>query len=248
MVAAERLATVGRLAAGVAHEVGNPLGGILGYLSLLRSRSTDPSTAEFVDHIEAEVQRINGIVRGLLDLGRPTSAAPQPVELLPLVRNCVRIVGAGAELKGVEIRIDLPPSLVVRSDPGPLSQIVLNLLLNAAQAMKGTGKVEISAVEGPDHAELRVEDHGPGIAPEVFPRLFEPFVTTRPAGQGSGLGLAISQHLAQGMGGTLRAENSIRWRGAVRTHTAPRMKDGRCACRRFATSSSPTTSPRFVTC
>ena len=208
LVAAERLATVGRLAAGVAHEVGNPLGGILGYLSLLRSRIPDPSTAEFVDHIEAEVQRINAIVRGLLDLGRPTSPMLLPIELLPLVRNCVRLGGAGVELKGVDIRIDFPAALVVRSDPGPLSQILLNLLLNAGQAMRGAGEVRISARTGSGHAELRVEDGGPGIAQDVLPRLFEPFVTTRPAGQGAGLGLAVSQHLAHALGGTLRAENA----------------------------------------
>ena len=208
LVAAERLATVGRLAAGVAHEVGNPLGGILGYLSLLRSRIAEPSTAEFVDHIETEVQRINGIVRGLLDLGRPMSPALQPLELLPLVRNCVRLGGAGAEIKNVHIRIEIAPSVVVRSDPGPLSQILLNLLLNAAQAMKGEGEVMISAnVVDESHVELRVEDRGPGIAPEVLPHLFEPFVSTRAAGQGTGLGLAVSLHLARGMAGTLRAEN-----------------------------------------
>ncbi len=208
LVSAERLATVGRLAAGIAHEVGNPLGGILGYLSLLRSRIADPSTAEFVNHIETEVQRINGIVRGLLDLGRPTSSVLQPIELLPLVHNCVRIGGAGAELKSVGIRIEIPASMVVRSDPGRLSQILLNLLLNAAQAMEGTGEVKISASTVGQYAELRVEDRGPGISPEVLPRLFEPFVTTRAAGQGTGLGLAVSQHLAQGMGGSLRAENA----------------------------------------
>jgi two-component system, NtrC family, sensor kinase len=207
LVASERLATVGRLAAGVAHEVGNPLSGILGYLSLLRSRAQDTQLRAFIDQIEAEVQRIDRIVRGLLDLGRPAQGAPQPVTLSALVGTCVQLVAASPELNQVKVNVAIPHGMVARADPGPLSQVVLNLLLNAAQAMGGQGSVCVSAVRNGGTVSLEVEDDGPGLTPEVAARMFEPFFTTRAAGKGTGLGLAVSLHLARSMGGQLRGEN-----------------------------------------
>jgi signal transduction histidine kinase len=207
LVASERLATVGRLAAGVAHEVGNPLSGILGYLSVLRTRARDASVRELLDPIEAEVQRIDRIVRGLLDLGRPPHGAPQPVELGKLAATCVQLVTATPELKDVTVEVAIPNAVVARADPGPLSQVMLNLLLNAAQAMGGSGKVRISATSADGTVRLDVEDAGPGLSPEVAARMFEPFFTTRAAEKGTGLGLAVSLHLAHSMGGQLRGEN-----------------------------------------
>jgi two-component system NtrC family sensor kinase len=207
LVTAERLATVGRLAAGVAHEVGNPLSGILGYLSLLRGQAAaSPETREYVERIETEVHRINGIVRGLLDLGRPPRPTLAPVEVAPLAETAVRLVAAGPDFQGVEVTVDVTPGLVVLADAGPLSQVLINLLLNAAQAMGGRGALRLEARAGPE-ASVRIDvlDTGPGIPPEVQSRLFEPFFTTKPGGKGTGLGLAISQSLVRAMGGTLEA-------------------------------------------
>ena len=207
LVAAERLATVGRLAAGIAHEVGNPLAGIMGYLSLLRTRVGDETSREFVDRTEAEVQRIDGIVRGLLELGRPPRASLQPVELASLVRTCVQLGGAGEDLKHVRIELSIPPDAIAVADPAAFSQIILNLLLNAGQAMEGRGEIQVGLRRVDGRMEILVDDQGPGIPDSVLPRLFEPFFTTRAAGLGTGLGLAVSQHLAQRLGGALRAEN-----------------------------------------
>ncbi|MDY7228460.1 sensor histidine kinase [Hyalangium rubrum] len=206
LVSAERLATVGKLAAGVAHEVGNPLAGILGYLSLARMKATSPELKEYLGHIDHEVHRIDSIVRGLLDLGRPRPATLAPVDMSQVVETCVRLVRAGPELSHVEVDFTLEPGLLARADAGPLSQIVINLLLNAAQAMKGQGRVRVSTRREGSEALLAVEDTGPGIPPEVMPRLFEPFFTTK-EGKGTGLGLAVSLHLTQSMGGRLTAEN-----------------------------------------
>jgi two-component system, NtrC family, sensor kinase len=207
LVSAERLATVGRLAAGVAHEVGNPLSGILGYLSLLRSQAeASAETREYVDRIETEVHRINGIVRGLLDLGRPPQPTLTPVEVAPLAETSVRLVVAGPDFHGVQVRVEVAANVVVLADAGPLSQVLINLLLNAAQAMDGHGVVRLEArVEPEEGVRIDVIDSGPGISPEVRPRLFEPFFTTKPGGKGTGLGLAISQSLVRAMGGTLEA-------------------------------------------
>lgn len=206
LVSAERLATVGKLAAGVAHEVGNPLAGILGYLSLARMKAPSPELKEYLERIDHEVHRIDGIVRGLLDLGRPRPATLGPVDVGQVAETCVRLVRAGPELSHVEVGFALEPGLLARADPGPLSQIVINLVLNAAQAMGGEGRVRVSTRREGGEVWLAVEDTGPGLPPEVVPRLFEPFFTTK-EGKGTGLGLAVSMHLAQSMGGRLTAEN-----------------------------------------
>ena len=210
LVAAERLATVGRLAAGVAHEVGNPLSGILGYLSLMRTQGAGrPELGDYVDRIEAEVHRIDGIVRGLLDLGRPQRPTLVPVEVGPLAETSLRLVAAGPDFRGVQAAVDVPAGLQALADAGALSQVLINLLLNAAQAMGGSGKVRVEASAGAEPwVCIDVLDSGPGIPPEMRARLFEPFFTTKPGGKGSGLGLAISQTLVRAMGGTLEAGDS----------------------------------------
>src|SRR5712692_7665978 len=181
LVSAARLATVGELAAGVAHEVGNPLGGILGYLALARSRLSAPKELkEYLDRIDAEVQRIDLIVHGLLDLGRPARGTRGPVEISTLAQTCVRLVWAG-----------------------PLSQVLINLLINAAHAIKGKGTIRVRGRREDQQIIVDVEDNGPGIPAEVLQRLFEPFFTTKSAGKGTGLGLAVSMHLVSSMGGQL---------------------------------------------
>jgi two-component system NtrC family sensor kinase len=207
LVSAERLATVGKLAAGVAHEVGNPLSGVLGYLSLARDRAKgDEAQLDYLTRIEAEVTRVGQIVRGLLDLGRPARGVAGPVVVAQLADTCVKLVQADPELRRVELSADVAPDAVVRSEPGPLSQILINLLLNAAQANGGKGNVRLSATREGEKVRIAVDDEGPGLSDEVRARLFEPFFTTK-GGQGNGLGLAMSRHLAQSLGGTLSAEN-----------------------------------------
>jgi C4-dicarboxylate-specific signal transduction histidine kinase len=206
LVAADRMATVGKLAAGVAHEVGNPLAGILGYVSVLRMRSKDGALDEVLDRVEHEVQRIDQIVRSLLELGRPSRGRAQPVDVKVAIDSAVRLVSVGPLFSAIKVEVDSPSSVWMRAEIGPLSQVLINLLINAAQAMeKGTITVRISSESG--RGVIRVEDEGPGLSAQVKPRLFEPFFTTRPPGQGTGLGLAISRHLLNQFDGDLVAEN-----------------------------------------
>jgi two-component system, NtrC family, sensor kinase len=208
LVSAARLATVGELAAGVAHEVGNPLGGILGYLALARSRLSAPNEIkEYLDRIDAEVQRIDLIVHGLLDLGRPARGSRGPVEISTLAQTCVRLVCAGPEFAEVEVALDILPDAVARAEAGPLSQVLINLLINAAHAIKGKGQIRVRGRRENQQIIVDVEDNGPGIPAEVLQRLFEPFFTTKSAGKGTGLGLAVSMHLVWSMGGQLIASN-----------------------------------------
>ncbi len=216
LVSSDRLATLGKLAAGVAHEVGNPLSGILGYLSLARTRAKhDPEQLELLKLTEGEVGRIDQIVRSLLELGRPSRHGLGPVDLPAVVRSSLKLLKGGSEFRQVTFEEDLGDGLVAIAEQGPLSQVLINLVLNAAQAMGGTGIVEVRArAVAPASIELAVRDHGPGLTPEVAARLFEPFMTTKAAGKGTGLGLAVSRHLVETMGGTLTAANHPE-RGAV---------------------------------
>lgn len=208
LVAADRLATIGKLAAGVAHEVGNPLSGILGYLTVLRMRADGaPATLEVLERIEDEVKRIDGIVRGLLEMGRPSRGKAQPIDVKPLLEGCVKMVTSMKENAGVRFEVTCPDAAFLRAEPGPLAQVLVNLLLNGCQAVGGRGTVSVHVgVEG-GAATIRVEDDGPGIPTDVLPKLFTPFFTTKAPGQGTGLGLAVSRHLLGQFDGKLTAEN-----------------------------------------
>ena len=204
LVANDRLATVGKLASGVAHEVGNPLSGILGYLSVIRMRQ--PGNAELLDlvtRIEAEVQRIDQIVRGLLELGRPSRGKPQPIDVRPVIDSCVKLLGASRDFEGVRVEVEGPASLWLLAETGPLSQVLVNLLLNAAQAMAGKGRIVVRAEQDGASGRVIIEDEGPGLSAQVKARLFEPFFTTKEAGKGTGLGLAVSRHLLSQFEGQL---------------------------------------------
>jgi signal transduction histidine kinase len=209
LLASDRLATVGKLAAGVAHEVGNPLSGILGYLSVIQSRAKDkPELGEIVGLIESEVQRIDGIVRQLLDLGRPSRGKPTAIDVGATVASCVKLLSKGNELAQVTVEQQLEPGLVVLAESGPLSQVLINLVLNGAQAMGGKGALLIRARRETGVGLIEVKDSGPGFPPHVKAHLFEPFFTTKGAGKGTGLGLVVSQHLMTSMGGKLKADNA----------------------------------------
>ncbi len=221
LLASDRLVTVGKLAAGVAHEVGNPLSGILGYLSVIQSRAkAQPELVELAKAIEAEVTRIDQIVRSLLDLGRPSRGKPMPLELAEVVHSAAKLVAKGHEMREVVLNEEHAPGLVVLAESGPLSQVIINLVLNAAQAMEGKGTITLRSRREDRAALIEVQDTGPGLSPEVQARMFEPFFTTKAAGKGTGLGLAVSQHLITAMGGKLRAANAPE-RGAIFTVQLP---------------------------
>ncbi len=208
LVANDRLATVGKLASGVAHEVGNPLSGILGYLSVIRMRQ--PNNAEMlevVSRIEHEVQRIDQIVRGLLELGRPSRGKAERMDVRPIIESSVKLLCASRDFENIQVGIEGPQSLWVRAESGPFSQVLVNLLLNAAQAMVGKGKVVVRLEPISSGAVVAVEDEGPGLTAQAQAHIFEPFFTTKAAGKGTGLGLAVSRHLLAQFEGQLEGSN-----------------------------------------
>ncbi len=221
LVASDRLATVGKLASGVAHEVGNPLSGILGYLSVIRMLSKQPVLLDVAQRIENEVLRIDSIVRALLELGRPSRGKASVVDVRTIVESCIQLLSTGADFRGVQIEAAMPSPFFLRAEAGPLSQVVINLLINAAQAMNAPGRITISGSAEGAHGSLVFEDEGPGIATEVLKQLFEPFFTTKPPGQGTGLGLAVSRQLLSQFEGQLSAANRTEGHGARFTISLP---------------------------
>jgi two-component system NtrC family sensor kinase len=212
LVRSEKLASVGRLSAGIAHEIGNPLTSILGLVELLRGGGLEgEEQAEFLKRIQGETERIHRIIRDLLDFAR---AHPEPAadvgetDLPSIVDRAVTLIAPQKDLRRITIERRIPEDLPnVRGTDDRWTQVLLNLLLNAADAIEGEGTISI-ALEHDEAAGavlLSVSDTGPGIAKEVRDRLFEPFVTTKPPGSGTGLGLAVCLTLVEDLGGTLEA-------------------------------------------
>lgn len=202
LVRAEKLATVGRLAAGLAHEIGNPLASVLGYVEYLRADEPTPPAlqAQLLTRMDKELGRIRDTLRGLLDFSRPATGVPRRVDLRESVAAAEALVRYQQIFRDVQVKVEgeAPP---VWADPGRLRQVIVNLLLNAAEAGATTVTCRVS-VNGAS-ARLVVQDDGPGIAADIAERLFEPFTTTRPVGEGTGLGLAISQRIIEESGGEL---------------------------------------------
>jgi signal transduction histidine kinase len=190
----ERLAVVGQLAAGVAHELNNPLQGIVAYSHLLMERlGDDDSHRSAVEKIVAQADRCITTVRALLDFSRPTAPRKQSSDLNALLGQCVDLVEAQAMFINVEFKQDLDPALPsVMVDPAQIQQVLVNLIVNAAEAMDGAGRITINSRLVDGEVVIEIADEGPGIDPEDLDRVFDPFFSTKEVGHGTGLGLAIS--------------------------------------------------------
>jgi signal transduction histidine kinase len=195
----EKMATLGTLAAGVAHELNNPLSVILGYAKLLRA--VPGPHADDVAIIESEARQCQRIVSELLDLARPHRLDVQPVDLATLAREAVdRLDDAGA-LHGRKVEVIANAPVVVPADAGRIRQVIANVVVNAAQATAPNGKITIDARSEPDAAILTIADDGQGIPADVLAQVFDPFVTTK--AHGTGLGLAIAHAIVDAHGGRI---------------------------------------------
>ena len=210
----ERMASVGRLAAGVAHEIGNPIAAIMGLHDLLDDETALPpeDRADFLKRMRKETERINVVVRDLLDYARPEDSGPQSgissANALEIVNDTLALVRPQKEWKGMEVDVDVPSDLRVVISPQRLTQVLLNLLLNAASALGGREQrtIRVRGTADGTKAQLIVEDDGPGVPASIAPRIFDPFVTTKEVGEGTGLGLAVCRGIVEGVGGRLRLD------------------------------------------
>lgn len=208
LVQSEKLSSLGRLAASVAHEINNPAGIVSLHAQLLREECDQPALRASVDRIVEAAERVSRIVRALLEATRraPSAGETLPVRVADVVDEALASLRALGAAPRLAVEVDIEPESVTRGDPSQLAQVIRNLVENAAHATGGEGRLRVEARRRADAVEVSVSDDGPGIPAEALPRLFEPFFTTRRK-TGTGLGLFVAWGIVRGHGGSIRAEN-----------------------------------------
>ncbi len=213
----EKLASLGRLAAGLAHEINNPLSSVAGFAEALQRRADAErlhelekfrDVPEYLAFIQQEVVRASAIVRRLLDFARQREPSFESVNLGSLIRDTVALMTRQAVVTNKRIALELPGDvLMVPADRQMLQQAILNLLTNALDAIEGEGEVRVTARPAPGDLEILIQDTGSGIPPEHLTKIFDPFFTTKDVGKGTGLGLAICQGIVEQHGGTIEIKS-----------------------------------------
>jgi signal transduction histidine kinase len=208
MKRAERLFAVGQLAAGLAHELRNPLGSLAGAAGILqRNANLDPRHQECLEIINKESQRLNRLLTEFLDFARPRPPKFQTVDIESLLNAVIQLAEHGVGRDGVELRKHTEPSLPpIEGDPEMLKQLLLNLVINAVQAMPDSGEVLVSAALRDGKVLISVRDQGEGVNPENRDKIFDPFFTTKDGG--TGLGLPVAHQIVDQHGGVLKAERN----------------------------------------
>ena len=231
MLQAEKMATIGKMAAVVAHEINNPLSGILTYAKLLRrwiergemGGAKKDDAEQCLDLIAEESRRCGDLVKNLLTFSRTAPLNVQTTDLNTVVDRAVRLVAHQMELNGVELHLELPPGLPrVQCDPGQIEQVLLALIMNAIDAMPRGGNLWVGTKLDEDAGEeiFWVRDDGSGIPQDILPQIFEPFLTTKESGKSVGLGLAVSQNIVARHRGRIEVTSEL-GKGTTFTVTLP---------------------------
>jgi two-component system NtrC family sensor kinase len=205
----EKMAAFGSLLAGVAHELNNPLSIVIGNAQMLAEAAgtTSPELAERAQRVQAAAERCGRIVRSFLAMARQRERQQRPVALRELIDGTVQLLAYGLRAAGIDIILDIPDALPpLFCDPDQMQQVLMNLLVNARQALEGhpaPRRVSITARAENDWMSIEVADNGPGVADAIRARVFDPFFTTKPMGAGTGIGLGLSRGIVEAHGGTL---------------------------------------------
>lgn len=209
LVRSQKMESIGTLAAGIAHEVGNPLTSISSLVQVIQRTTADDFAKEKLELIKNQINRIARIIRDLVDFSRPSAYVVKPTDVNKLVREALNIVQYGKKVKDISFSLELTetiPTLVVV--PDQLSQVFINIFMNAVDALEGKpGSIAIQSHLRNEHVEVIVRDSGKGIAPRDREKIFEPFFTTKAVGQGTGLGLWVSYGIVQSFGGDIQVES-----------------------------------------
>jgi signal transduction histidine kinase len=205
---ADRLAALGEMATSVAHQVGTPLNLISGYVQLVREdRTVDPRTHERLTIVERQIAQVTRVLRAMLDEARRPPARER-IQLRRIIEHACETARLRLERSGVRLDLRIDDSLpTIEADATQLELALLNLITNSLDAMPKGGRLTIVATATADGTRIEVTDTGPGIAPELLPRVFEPWVTTKKPGQGTGLGLGITRQVVAAHGGAIFARN-----------------------------------------
>jgi PAS domain S-box-containing protein len=212
LLQAEKMASLGRLAAGVAHQLNNPLGGIILYTKLvMEDYNLEESALEDLNRILKDAERCRDTVKELLEFSRQKRYLMQPCDINQAISRTLFLLENQTLFQNVSIEKDMASSLPsVMADIQQLNHVFMNVILNAADAMEGKGKLTVKTGFIPDRDLVCVEvsDTGPGIPDEILPRIFDPFYTTKEEGKGTGLGLSLAYSIAEKHGGVIKAENN----------------------------------------
>jgi signal transduction histidine kinase len=191
LLQSEKLATIGQMAAGIAHELNTPLTYIMGNLELLEAQHSDPAQKEMLSSIALGAERITSLAQRLLAFSRPAQEEPVPVSINEVIERSLELCHYQILKGGVQLRTELAPSLpCIQGVPNQLEMALINLVVNAIHAMEGGGVLHVSTTAQDGHVEIAVADTGKGIPEEIQSTVFEPFFTTKPEGKGTGLGLS----------------------------------------------------------
>jgi two-component system NtrC family sensor kinase len=231
MLHVEKMASLGKMAAVVAHEVNNPLSGILTYSKLIRKWVASGQTEhekrdeamQCLELIATESRRCGELIKNLLSLSRTAPMNVQSTDLHAVIDRCLLLVRHQLELGAIELQLRLAEDLPrVPCDPAQIEQVLIALIMNAIDAMPRGGNLWIETRLSNDEAEIEitVRDDGAGIAPDVLPHIFEPFLTTKESGHGVGLGLAISRGIVERHNGRIEVASEL-GRGTTFTITLP---------------------------
>ena len=214
IIQSEKLASVGRLAAGVAHEIGNPIGIILGYIQLLLTHRLDEQEkTDCLQRMNAETERVNGIIRNLLDYAQPSAEHTEALDLNRIIEETHALISYQKKYQHITVSFDLDQGIpLVTSDEKLLRQILINLTLNALDAMPQEGtlgyKTAEEQISGRTCVSFTLTDSGTGITPDNIGKIFDPFFTTKEPGKGTGLGLSNVQRIVDAMGGKIRVTST----------------------------------------
>lgn len=236
LVQSEKMASLGKLVAGIAHEINNPLASIGGCAEgllkrLERLKKTDGELKEFEEYLAIiydETYRCKGIISKLLNFTREIKPAFETTELKGLISDVSSVIRRQVEAEGRRVEIELnftPEPLLIKADPHQLRQVLLNLFINSLDAIKEKGKITISAQSKDGKATILVQDTGSGIAPEHLGKVFDPFFTTKPVGKGTGLGLSICYGIIGANGGRIEAFSEGTGKGSTFKITLPLLKE-----------------------
>jgi signal transduction histidine kinase len=226
IIRAEKLASVGRLSAGIAHEIGNPIGIVMGYLDLIKQKDVpEAERNEYIGRTEKEIERINVIIRQLLEISRPSKSNLGAVRVHELIDDITDVLNVQPLMSNIELQRSLnAENDIVRADPNQLRQVFLNLIINAADAVSSlgnnvngllkiiTGLQTDSQKNGPPECsilKIMFIDNGPGIPDESIGNIFDPFFTTKEPGKGTGLGLSVSFMIVEGLGGKMTVNSEV---------------------------------------
>ena len=212
MLQSSKLASIGEMAAGIGHEINNPLHNILTLAKLIERAlpPDDEATREDLRALSNEAHRASRIVRGILNFARQVPPQYERVHVHSLVEQSLELVSQAARDQGVRFATAIDPGLVIECDAHQVQQVLINLMLNAVQASPAGGEIRIEAGVDDGQARICVCDEGSGVAPEIMHKLFDPFFTTKPVGKGSGLGLSVSLGIIEHHGGTIKLANNER--------------------------------------